>query len=241
MEEAAAPAEGGVDEAPADEAPEGEVPENENPGDEAAGDDITDDEVDFCEDEEDLPNNDQPDGNPSDDASQTTPPETAQPSPETTAPPDTTPSPGPTPAPEKPTYFMQNALPGQYTSAFCRCNTEGGETVTLELLTVENPEVVSESCSYTAMPTETPDNPVSELTPTYTIGCEVCTGPAGAENHDPDWCTPVPGCVPPRPTFALYLSDTSVSLGTAANDDEGVELGKELVNKLKEHCPEDED
>lgn len=106
---------------------------------------------------------------------------------------------------------------------------------------VPNPEVVLESCSYTAMPTEAPDNPVTELKPTYTIGCDVCAGRSGAENHDPDWCTPVPGCVPPRPTFALYLSDSSVSLGTAANDDEGVELGKELVNKLKEHCPEDED
>ena len=80
---------------------------------------------------------------------------------------------------------MQNALPDQYTSAFCRCHIEDGETVTLERLTVESPEVDSESCSYTAMPTETEENPVTELTPTYTLGCDVCAGPGGIENHDP--------------------------------------------------------
>ena len=217
------------DDVPEDQAPEGETPadgapEEENPGGEPPGDDTMDEEDLVCDPEGDLPNDD-----PSDDASQTTPPETAQPSPKPTPPPE-----NPTP-----TCIMQNALPDQYTSAFCRCHTKEGETLTLELLTVENPKVDSESCSYTKMPTKTQDNPVTELTPTYTVGCDVCAGPGGVENHDPDWCTAIPGCTLPEPTFALFLSDTSVSLGTAANDDEGKELGEKLVNKLKERCPKD--
>lgn len=150
-------------------------------------------------------------------------------------------SPEPTKPPEKPICEMQNALPDQFTSAFCRCHTEGGETVTLERLTVENPERDAESCSYTAMPTKTEENPVTEVKPTFTVGCDVCAGAGGVENHDPEWCTPIPGCIPPRPTFALYISDTDVSLGTATSDDDGEELGSELVKKLEDKCPEDED
>jgi hypothetical protein len=134
---------------------------------------------------------------------------------------------------------MQNALPDQYTSAFCRCHI-GDETRTLPLLTVENPSVVTESCHYMTLPTGT-ENPVTEVTVTYTIGCDVCAGPGGVENHDPDWCEPIEGCVPPRPTYALYISDTSVSLGTAFNEDEGVTIGQTLVDKLREACPGDHD
>ena len=147
--------------------------------------------------------------------------------------------PEPTKPPEKPECWMQNALPDQYTSAFCRC-TQSGKTKTLPLLTVESPQVDTQSCDYTAMPTKT-ENPVTEVTVTFTAGCNVCAGPGGIQNHDPEWCTPIPGCQPPRPTYALYLSDTAALLGTALNEDEGVGLGESLIDKVKEHCPDDSD
>lgn len=155
------------------------------------------------------------------------------------APPTTQEPPEPTKPPEKPDCWMQNALPDQYTSAFCRC-TQSGETKTLPLLTVESPQVDTQSCDYTAMPTKT-ENPVTEVTVTFTAGCNVCAGPGGIQNHDPEWCTPIPGCQPPRPTYALYLSDTAALLGTALNEDEGVGLGESLIDKVKEHCPDDSD
>ncbi|KAL6850626.1 hypothetical protein ACO1O0_007750 [Amphichorda felina] len=155
------------------------------------------------------------------------------------APPTTQEPPEPTKPPEKPDCWMQNALPDQYTSAFCRC-TQSGETKTLPLLTVESPQVDTQSCDYTAMPTKT-ENPVTEVTVTFTAGCNVCAGPGGIQNHDPEWCTPIPGCQPPRPTYALYLSDTAALLGTALNEDEGVGLSGSLIDKVKEHCPDDSD
>lgn len=145
--------------------------------------------------------------------------------------------PAPTPPPQMPECWMQNAIPDQYTSAFCRC-TQSDETKTLPLLTVENPEVDTESCQYTTMPTGTA-NPVTEVTVTYTMGCDLCAGPGGAQNHVPDQCEPIEGCVPPRPTYALYISDTYVDLGTAFNEDEGVAIGQKLVDKLRDACPDD--
>ena len=147
--------------------------------------------------------------------------------------------PEPTKPPKKPECWMQNALPDQYTSAFCRC-TQDDQTKTLPLLTVENPKVDTQSCDYTEMPSKT-ENPVTEVTATYTIGCDMCAGPGGIENHDPSWCKPIAGCVEPIPTYEITLSDTSTLYGTVINegDGDGHELGQALADKIKEHCPED--
>ena len=84
---------------------------------------------------------------------------------------------------------LQNEDPDQGINARgCVCGS-----TTLPLLTITSSVTNdAESCSYTALPTSSVDNPITVSTTTYTSRCHLCTLVAGIAN-EPD-CTSIPKC-----------------------------------------------
>ena len=143
-----------------------------------------------------------------------------------------------TPSPSsKPACTLQEEDPDQgINNRGCICNKS-----TLPLLTVPSATDVSQSCSYTAMPSANPTNPITIATEHYTSNCQACTLVGGIA--DQATCTSVADCSPTpttttKPTFTVFLSNNSIPIGDADNSNSGSDLRTNAYNQLHQLCPD---
>jgi hypothetical protein len=142
-----------------------------------------------------------------------------------------------TPAPKMLSCSLQNEDPDQGINARgCVCGS-----TTLPLLTIANATGVSQSCSYTAMPTSNVTNPITIESQVYTANCYPCTLIGGIADTPSCATTPVQGCTPTTPavpTATVFLSNNSVPIGDENNKNNGADLRSDLFKKLKALCPD---
>lgn len=142
-----------------------------------------------------------------------------------------------TPPPSTPSCYLQNEDPDQgIIQQGCICGS-----LTLPLLTVPDATIVSQSCSYTTLPSSSVANPISIETEYWTRNCAACTLTGGIA--DTPTCTSVAGCTPtsdpiPTPTFVVNLSNNTVPIGDTDNADNGADLRKSVYSKLQALCPD---
>lgn len=136
-----------------------------------------------------------------------------------------------------PSCSLQNEDPDQgIYDMGCICDS----TTTLPLLTIPSATDMSQSCSYTALPSSA-SNPITIPTNTWTTNCEACTLVGGIA--DSATCTSVSDCTPtaaPTPPFRVWLSNNSIPIGDATNDNDGKDLRTDLYDGLKGNCPDDD-
>lgn len=133
-------------------------------------------------------------------------------------------------------YLPQDPDQGR-TVAACVCE----ETATLPLITPQPSGTNSifansASCAYTTMPGSSVTNPVTTEVQTWTSNCQACTLTGGVA--DVETCTTVPSCTPTgaaaasTPTFAVFVSNSTVGIGDAEHEDQGKQLGRDMYNIL---------
>ncbi|KAK9788045.1 hypothetical protein SCARD494_10054 [Seiridium cardinale] len=136
-------------------------------------------------------------------------------------------------APVKPSCVLQDSSPGVGNgNSGCIC----GNTTTLPVLATG--VVYDKSCDYTALPTNSVENPITISTTTWTADCQRCHGPAGHADGAAT-CTAIPSCTAaPVPAAGLLLSNTSIPIGNADDDSGGASLRKQLWDQLYPNCPD---
>jgi hypothetical protein len=145
-----------------------------------------------------------------------------------------------TPPPAMPSCYMQEMDPGQgINEQGCVCGS-----TTLPLLPNSGAANVFESCSYTAMPTNSVANPVTIESQVYTNDCYECTLIGGHFDIPSCATTTVDGCTLTTPTTAavptatVFLSNNSVPIGDENNKNGGADLRSDLFKKLQALCPD---
>ena len=144
-------------------------------------------------------------------------------------------SPQTTPLVSLPSRSLQNPNPDQdFLGRGCICGS-----ITLPLFTVPCATGESQSCAYTEMPFASASNPISIESQYCTINCQACTLIGGIANFLT--CTSVVGCTPtatptpatvnPTPTFAVFLTNNSTSIGDENNKNNGSDLCTTLYSK----------
>lgn len=151
-----------------------------------------------------------------------------------------TPSPQTTPAPVIPSCSLQNEDLDQGIDA--RGYVYG--STTLPLLTISDATDVSQSCSYTALPTSSVANPITIESQVYTANYYEYALVGGFTDTPSCATTPVNGCThttPAVPTATVFLSNNSVPISDENNKNNGADLRSDLFNKLKALCPDNSD
>jgi hypothetical protein len=143
-----------------------------------------------------------------------------------------------TSAPIMPSCSMQNEDPDQGIDARgCICGS-----TTLPLLTISNPVHDSDSCSYTAMPSSSVDNPITVESQTWQNNCYPCSLVGGIADTPSCATTPVTGCTPTTPavpTATVMLSNNSIPIGDENNKNNGTDLRNLLYQELQKRCPDE--
>ncbi|KAH8903822.1 hypothetical protein BR93DRAFT_181547 [Coniochaeta sp. PMI_546] len=115
---------------------------------------------------------------------------------------------------------------------YCLCE----KSITLSPLPATKAQ--SDSCAYSTIPGTSASVVATTQTQVWTTNCQACTIVGGIA--DQETCTSVPGCKPtatPLPTIAAWISNSStIDIGNAEDGNDGVDLAKEMFNKLKDMC-----
>lgn len=117
--------------------------------------------------------------------------------------------------------------------AYCLCDN----SVTLTPLSIATTAEQSASCAYTTIPGSTAQETVTTQTEVWTSNCAACTIVGGIA--DSETCTSVSGCTPtaaPSPTIVAWVSNSTLQIGDAEDDNNGTSLAKEMYGKLRDFC-----